>query len=120
MPIITSEESDLVHEHDQSQAPNYSTNHEYVLVYAKSRVTRRARQEQCFVSQSQVSSGHGIGRSTESRLSLVRYRSGSYAIRTAKIEFREEIEAQGLEWEDDKGNDPWKGLFNYSMQNIVT
>jgi adenine-specific DNA-methyltransferase len=31
-----------------------------------------------------------------------------------RIEFREEIEAQGLEWDEEKGNDPWKGLFNYS------
>src|SRR5205085_6687052 len=31
-----------------------------------------------------------------------------------KIEFREEIEAQGLEWDDEKANDPWKGLYNYS------
>ena len=31
-----------------------------------------------------------------------------------KMEYREQVEAQGLEWEEEKGNDPWKGLFNYS------
>ena len=31
-----------------------------------------------------------------------------------KTEYREEIEAQGLEWEDEKSNDPWKGPFNYN------
>ena len=30
-----------------------------------------------------------------------------------KIDFGEEVEAQGLELEEEKGNDPWKGLFNY-------
>ena len=30
------------------------------------------------------------------------------------INYREQIEGQGLEWNDEKGNDPWKGLFNYS------
>ena len=30
-----------------------------------------------------------------------------------RLEFREQIEALGLEWEDEKSNDPWKGLFNY-------
>ena len=34
--------------------------------------------------------------------------------RDHQIEFRQEVEAQGLEWEDEKGNDPWKGLFNYN------
>ena len=32
-----------------------------------------------------------------------------------KIEFRDEIEAQGLEFDEEKGNDPWKGLYNYSQ-----
>ena len=31
-----------------------------------------------------------------------------------KMEFRAEVDAQGLEWDDEKGNDPWKGLFNYT------
>jgi adenine-specific DNA-methyltransferase len=31
-----------------------------------------------------------------------------------RIEFRQDIEDQGLEWEDEKTNDPWKGLFNYN------
>src|SRR5262249_20987032 len=31
-----------------------------------------------------------------------------------QIAYREEVEAQGLEWEKEKSNDPWKGLFNYS------
>ena len=30
-----------------------------------------------------------------------------------RIDFRETIDAQGLEWEDEKGSDPWRGLFNY-------
>jgi adenine-specific DNA-methyltransferase len=30
-----------------------------------------------------------------------------------QIEYREQVEAEGLDWEDEKKNDPWKGLFNY-------
>ena len=30
-----------------------------------------------------------------------------------KIDFVEEIEAQGMDGRDEKGNDPWKGLYNY-------
>jgi len=31
-----------------------------------------------------------------------------------KAEYREQVDAQGFEWNDEKGNDPWKGLFNYN------
>jgi superfamily II DNA or RNA helicase len=31
-----------------------------------------------------------------------------------RIEYRSEVEAQGLEWDLEKSNDPWKGLYNYN------
>jgi adenine-specific DNA-methyltransferase len=31
-----------------------------------------------------------------------------------KVEYREQMEAKGLDWETEKGNDPWKGIFNYN------
>lgn len=31
-----------------------------------------------------------------------------------KAEYRDQVEAQGLDWRAEQGNDPWKGLFNYN------
>ena len=101
---------------NNSQAPNYSTNHEYVLVYAKERVT--AEQDKAMFREPKP----GFDRVME----LVARLNPSYPsvaviegelqslYEKHKIEFQDEIEALGLEWEDEKGNDPWKGLFNYN------
>jgi len=101
---------------NNSQAPNYSTNHEYVLVYAKDRVT--AEQDRNMFREPKP--GY------EEVMALVASLNPSYPpIATIEAEihklyeqhqiaYREEVEAQGLEWEKEKGNDPWKGLFNYS------
>ena len=99
-----------------SQVPNYSTNHEYVEVYARDR--RTAEQDSTMFREPKPG--------FEEVMALVARLNPSYppiveveaALRDLyerhKIEFREELEALGLDWEDEKGNDPWKGLFNYS------
>ncbi len=101
---------------NNSQAPNYSTNHEYVLVYAKDRET--AQQDKAMFREPKP----GLDQVKE----LVTRINPAYPSVSViegeihnlfdqhKIAFKEEIEAQGLEWDDEKGNDPWKGLFNYS------
>ena len=101
---------------NNSQAPNYSTNHEYVLVYAKDRAT--AENDKDMFREPKPG--------FEAVMELVARLNPEYPsiammeeelrklYEQHRIEFREEIEAQGLEWEDEKGNDPWKGLFNYS------
>lgn len=101
---------------NNSQAPNYSTNHEYVLVYAKDRLV--AEQDRNMFREPKP--GY------EEVMALVAQLNPDYpSISTIegeikklyeqhKIAYREEIESQGLELEDEKGNDPWKGLFNYS------
>lgn len=101
---------------NNSQAPNYSTNHEYVEVYAKNR--RAAEQDPSMFREPKP--GY------EEVMELVNRLNPEYPsiaviegelrklYEQHKIEFREEIEAQGLEWEDEKNNDPWKGLYNYS------
>jgi adenine-specific DNA-methyltransferase len=100
---------------NNSQAPNYSTNHEYVLVYAKNRPT--AEQDRGMFREPKP--GY------EEVMELVAHLNPAYpkvAMVEAElgklyeqhiIDLREEMEAQGLEWEDEKGNDPWKGLYNY-------
>ncbi|HWY70322.1 MAG TPA: DNA methyltransferase [Terriglobales bacterium] len=99
-----------------SQAPNYSTNHEYVEVYARDR--RIAEQDPTMFREPKPG--------FEEVMELVARLNPQYpAIKEIegeiqnlyerhRIEYREAVEAQGLEWEDEKGNDPWRGLFNYS------
>jgi len=99
-----------------SQVPNYSTNHEYVLVYAKDRVT--AEKDRNMFREPKP--GYEEVMALVSRLNpsyppISQIESELHALyEHHKMEFREAIEAQGLEWEDEKGTDPWKGLFNYS------
>jgi len=100
---------------NNSQVPNYSTNHEYVLVYAKNKNV--ANKERAMFREPKP----GFLNVME----LVESLNPSYppiseveaAIKKLysehKVTFREEIEAQGLEWDDFKKDDPWKGLFNY-------
>jgi adenine-specific DNA-methyltransferase len=101
---------------NNSQAPNYSTNHEYVLVYAKNRQV--AEQDKSMFREPKP----GFAEVME----LVARLNPHYPpvaeieaelrklYRDRQIGYRQEVEAQGLEWEDEKGNDPWKGLFNYN------
>jgi adenine-specific DNA-methyltransferase len=101
---------------NNSQAPNYSTNHEYVLVYARDR--RTAEQDRDMFREPKPG--------FEEVMALINRLNPSYPPNSEieaelralyerhKIEFREEIEAQGLDWDDEMGSDPWKGLFNYN------
>lgn len=101
---------------NNSQAPNYSTNHEYVEVYAKDR--RIVEQDRNMFREPKPGFEEvmdliaGLNplyppiSTIESELRALYERH--------KIEYREEIESQGLEWENEKGNDPWKGLYSYN------
>lgn len=100
---------------NDSQSPAYSTNHEYVLVYAKNKsITEQDRSmfrepkpgfEEVMTLVSRLNPSYPSVSTIEAELRNL-YESH-------KIEFREEIEAAGLEWDDEKGNDPWKGIYNY-------
>jgi len=98
-----------------SQVPNYSTNHEYVEVYAKDRKT--AEQDPTMFREPKPGFEEVMALVTRLNPSYPPISDIEAQLRALyerhKMEFREEIEAQGLEWEDEKGNDPWKGLFNY-------
>jgi adenine-specific DNA-methyltransferase len=100
---------------NNSQAPNYSTNHEYVEVYSKDR--KAVEQDKDMFREPKPG--------FEEVMALVARINPSYPsiseieskvrdlYQHHRIEFREEIEARGTDWEDEKGNDPWRGLFNY-------
>lgn len=99
-----------------SQVPNYSTNHEYVLVYAKNK--RIAERDATMFREPKP--GY------EEVMELVAKLNPSYPsievierelkqlYESHRIEFQTEMEALGLEWEDEKSNDPWKGIYNYA------
>ena len=99
-----------------SQLPNYSTNHEYVLVYAKDRGTAETDKDMF----REPKPGFDAVMEMVARLNPDFPPVTTIEVELRKvyeqhrIQFRQEIEAQGLEWDDEKGNDPWKGLFNYS------
>jgi adenine-specific DNA-methyltransferase len=101
---------------NNSQAPNYSTNHEYVEVYAKDRAV--AERDPTMFREPKPG--------FEEVMELVNALNPAYPpisvieseIRTLysrhRAEYREQVEAKGLDLDDEKGNDPWKGIFNYS------
>jgi len=100
---------------NNSQVPNYSTNHEYVLVYAKEKsiaekdktMFREPKPGYLEVMELVASLNPDYPSIVEIEDAIKKL----YA--DHKIEYREQIEAQGLEWEDFQKDDPWKGLFNY-------
>lgn len=99
-----------------SQAPNYSTNHEYIEVYARNRgvvehdpkMFREPKPgfEEVMALVAELNPSFPPVSEIESRLRAL--------YEQHQFKYCEEIQAQGLEWEDEKGNDPWRGLFNYS------
>ncbi|NVZ08046.1 site-specific DNA-methyltransferase [Allochromatium humboldtianum] len=100
---------------NNSQAPNYSTNHEYVLVYAKNRVIAEQNKDMF----REPKPGYAEVMELVARLNpeyppIANIEEELRKLyRQHQIEYREHVEAEGLEWEDEKKNDPWRGLFNY-------
>jgi adenine-specific DNA-methyltransferase len=99
-----------------SQVPNYSTNHEYVEVYARNRswverdVTMfrepKPGYEEVMALVAELNPQYPPISQIESEIRAL--------YKQHKIEYRETIEEQGLDWDQEKNNDPWKGLFNYN------
>jgi adenine-specific DNA-methyltransferase len=101
---------------NNSQVPNYSTNHEYVLVYAKDKPTaekdrgmfREPKPGYLEVMELVASLNPEYPPISDIEAALKKLYSDH------KVAYREEIESQGLEWDDYKKDDPWKGIFNYT------
>src|SRR5439155_10944927 len=99
-----------------SQVPNYSTNHEYVLVYAKN-LAMAAQDASMF---REPKPGY------DEVMAVVRERQPNYptivevetairgAYRQHRDDFREEVETQGLNWKQEARNDPWRGIYPYN------
>ena len=99
-----------------SQLPNYSTNHEYVEVYAKDRATAE-REPNMF---------RELKPGCAEILELVQSLNREYAaiaqiqsqiknlFKEHIIAFRHEVEGRGEEWNaESQKRDPWKGIYNY-------
>ena len=98
-----------------SQVPNYSTNHEYVQVYAKDRPT--AEQDPDMFREPKPGFREIMDLVAELNPSYPKIKTIETAIKSLydqhKSEYRNEVEAMGLNWNEEKSNDPWKGIFNY-------
>ncbi len=106
-----------------SQLPNYSTNHEYVEVFAKDREAAE-RDPDMF---RQMKPG------CSEILDLVREMNPTYPaladveaaikelFKKHMLEFREELEAKGIEWNSETQKlDPWKGIYLYCQAEYRT
>ena len=100
---------------NNSQAPNYSTNHEYVLVYARNR--RAAEQDSGMFREPKPGFDAVMELIAELNKEYAPVLKIEHELRSLyenhRTAFREDVEARGLDWHQEKGNDPWKGLFNY-------
>ncbi len=101
---------------NNSQAPNYSTNHEYVHVYARHRPT--VEQDKAMFREPKPGFEEVMSLVAELNPSYPRIVEIEAAIRALyeqhKLDYRSDVEAQGLDLEEEKDNDPWRGLYNYS------
>ena len=101
---------------NNGQAPNYSTNHEYVLVYSKNRaVAERDRTmfrepkpgyDEVMILVNKLNSDYPPVVEIERQLKSL-YKSHIK-------QYREQVEELELDWDIEKRNDLWKGLYNYS------
>ena len=101
---------------NNSQAPNYSTNHEYVQVYARHRPT--VEQDRAMFREPKPGFEEVMALVAELNPSYPSIADIEAAIRALyeqhKVDYRTDVEAQGLDLEEEKDNDPWRGLYNYS------
>lgn len=100
---------------NDGRSPTYSTNHEYVEVYAK----RKAAVENDYGMFREAKPGY------EEVMALIGELNPSYPAASAveqklaelyethRAEYREAVEAEGLDYEEEQRNDPWKGLYSY-------
>ena len=101
---------------NNSQAPNYSTNHEYVQVYAKNRIV--AEQDKSMFREPKPGYQEVMDLIEELNPSFPPIKEIEASVKKLHqdhlIELRSKIDEAGLDWNTEKKNDPWKGLYNYS------
>ncbi|MCD7059115.1 site-specific DNA-methyltransferase [Pelagibacterium xiamenense] len=100
---------------NDGRSPRFSTNHEYVEVYSKSRPAAEADVRMFREPKPGFSDVMDLIKSIEpeypSISEIQNALSDLYAKR--KAEYKAQILAEGLDWETEKRNDEWKGLYPY-------
>lgn len=101
---------------NDGRSPTYSTNHEYVEVYAKQR--QPVEQDRNMFREPKPGYAEVINLIDSLNPDYPTVAEIEMALKQLydqhKADYRNEVEAQGLDWEIEKRNDPWKGLFPYS------
>lgn len=99
-----------------SQLPNYSTNHEYVEVYASNRAAVEADKAMFREPKPGFSEVMELLAALDADFPTLNDVSKALQalFETHKQEYRAEVEANGQEWEDAKRQDPWRGLYPYN------
>lgn len=101
---------------NDSRAKTYSTNHEYVEVYAKTlkviENSKKLFRETKPGFTEVMALVHQMNPEYPSIASVEKSLNDLYA--QHKAEYRTEIESDGLDWEVEKRNDPWKGIYPYA------
>ena len=100
---------------NDGRSPTYSTNHEYVEVYAKQR--QYVEQDRDMFREPKPGYAEVIELIDSLNPTYPSVADIEAALKQLyeqhKADYRSEIEAQGLDWEIEKRNDPWKGLYPY-------
>ncbi len=99
-----------------SQLPNYSTNHEYVEVYASNRAAVEADKAMFREPKPGFSEVMELLAALDADFPTLSDVSKALQalFEMHKQEYRAEVEANGQEWEDAKRQDPWRGLYPYN------
>jgi adenine-specific DNA-methyltransferase len=102
---------------NDGRSPTYSTNHEYVEVYAKKREAVENDQKMFREPKPGYAEVMAlIGKLNPQYPSVADVQGAiSYLYEQHKTEYKEAVEAEGLDFEEERRNDPWKGLFNYKF-----
>lgn len=100
---------------NDGRSPTYSTNHEYVEVYAKDcraveadvRIFREPKPGYAEVSELVRQLNESYASIDDIQAALVRL------YRENRRKYRKQVKKKGLDWETEKRNDPWKGIYLY-------
>ena len=102
---------------NDGRSPTYSVNHEYVQVYARHRpaaetdfrIFREPKPGYAEVMELVSKLGPGYPKITQVEKGL------RDLYKAHRDEFKKQAEAQGLDWKQEKRNDPWNGVYQYKF-----
>lgn len=102
---------------NDGRSPTYSTNHEYVEVYARSKPVVEADPRVFREPKPGFSEVSELVRTLQPNYpSIVEIQRSLVSLyREHRRAYRSEVERGGLLWEVEKRNDPWKGIYQYKF-----